>query len=90
MSRTRQPERTPRHPPPIRVAALTIGLMAAGTGGVIAGGTTSSNPTNAATAQYGQIGQGGGGGVLGNNNHKRPMSHRYITVHINVPRTGGR
>jgi len=64
------------------VAALTIGLMAAGTGGVIAGGTTSSNPTNAATAQYG-LGQGGG--VLGNKNHKPPMSHRYIRVHINVP-----
>ncbi len=69
------------------VAALTIGLMAAGTGGVIAGGTTSSNPTNAATAQYG-LGQGGGGGVLGNKHHKRPMSHRYIRIHINVPRHG--
>jgi hypothetical protein len=69
------------------VAALTIGLMAAGTGGVIAGGTTSSNPTNAATAQYG-LGQNGGGGVLGNQNHKPPMSHRYIRIHINVPRHG--
>lgn len=67
------------------VAALTIGLMAAGTGGVIAGGTTSSNPTSAATAQYG-LGQGGG--VLGNKNHRRPMSHRYIRIHINVPRHG--
>ena len=69
------------------VAALTIGLMAAGTGGVIAGGTTSSNPTNAATAQYG-LGQGDGGGVLGNKHHKPPMSHRYIRIHLNVPRTG--
>ncbi len=64
------------------VAALTIGLMAAASGGVIAGGTTSSNPANAATAQYG-LGQGGG--VLGNKTHKRPMSHRYIRIHINVP-----
>jgi hypothetical protein len=67
------------------VAALTIGLMAAGTGGVIAGGTTSSNPTNAATAEYG-LGQGGG--VLGNKHHKQPMSHRYIKIHINVPHRG--
>jgi len=67
------------------VAALTIGLMAAGTGGVIAGGTTSSNPTSAATAQYG-LGQGGG--VLGSKHHRRPMSHRYIKIHINVPHGG--
>lgn len=68
----------------LAVAGLTIGLMAAGTGGVIAGGATSSSPTNAATAQYG-VGQGGGG-VLGNKHHKRPMSHRDIKIHINVPR----
>jgi len=66
------------------VAGLTIGLMAAGTGGVIAGGATSTNPSNAATAQYGPA-QGGGGGVLGSKHHKQPMSHRYLRVHINVP-----
>lgn len=67
----------------LAIAGVTVGLMAAGTGGVIAGGATSTNPINAATAQYGQI--HGEGGVLGNNNHTPPKSHRYITVHITVP-----
>jgi hypothetical protein len=64
------------------VAGLTIGLMAAGTGGVIAGGATSSNPSNAATAQYGPA---QGGGVLGSKHHKKPMSHWHIKIHLNVP-----
>ena len=59
----------------------------AGTGGVIAGGGTSSNPGNAATAQYGQLGGvPGEGGVHGTKHHKVPMSHRHITIHLNVPR----
>ncbi len=87
MSRTRGPSGRRGGRRQFAIAALTIGLMAAGTGGVIAGGTAGSNPTNAATAQYG-LGQGGGGGVLGNKNHKPPMSHRYIRIHINVPRNG--
>jgi hypothetical protein len=66
------------------VAGLTIGLMAAGTGGVIAGGATSTNPSNAATAQYGS--SQGEHGVKGNKHHKAPMSHRDIKVHISVPR----
>jgi hypothetical protein len=67
----------------LAIAGLTVGLMAAGTGGVIAGGATSTNPINAATAQYGQ--GHGEGGVLGNQNHKPPKSHRYITIHLTVP-----
>jgi hypothetical protein len=35
------------------VAGMTVGLMAAGTGGVIAGGEVGHNHGNAATAQYG-------------------------------------
>ncbi len=66
----------------LAVAGLTIGLMAAGTGGVIAGGATSSNPSNAASAQYGPA---QGGGVLGSRHHKKPMSHRRIKIHVNVP-----
>lgn len=65
------------------VAGLTIGLMAAGTGGVIAGGATSGNSGNAATAQYGDT--QGQGGDLGNKHAKPPMSHRRITIHLNVP-----
>jgi len=64
------------------IAGLTIGLMAAGTGGVIAGGATSTNPSNAATAEYGHApGEG-----TGKKHHKQPMSHRRIKIHINVPR----
>src|SRR5271167_5218614 len=66
------------------VAALTIGLMAAGTGGVIAGGATSSNSGNAATAQYGH--SSSEGAVLGNKHAKAPaISHRRITIHLIVP-----
>lgn len=66
------------------VAGLTVGLMAAGTGGVIAGGVTSTSPENAATAEYGHS-QVEGGGVLGSQHHKAPTSHRHITIHLNVP-----
>ncbi len=69
----------------LAVAGLTVGLMAAGTGGVIAGGGASSNPGNAATAQYGQS-VPGEGGVHGTKHHGLPMSHRHITIHLNVPR----
>jgi hypothetical protein len=65
------------------VAGLTIGLMAAGTGGVIAGGVTSTSPENAATAEYGHSQEGGG--VLGSKHHQAPTSHRHITIHLNVP-----
>jgi hypothetical protein len=53
------------------VAGLTVGLMAAGTGGVIAGVGSGHSAGNAATAQYGNTciagngGNGGEGGVGG-------------------------
>src|SRR5271165_6072521 len=53
----------------LAVAGLTIGLMAAGTGGVIAGGATSGSSGNAATAQYGH--SSAEGGVLGTR-HAKP------------------
>lgn len=52
----------------LAVAGLTVGLMAAGTGGVIAGVGSGHSSGNAATAQYGNIciaGNGGNGGEGG-------------------------
>jgi hypothetical protein len=57
----------------LAVAGLTVGLMAAGTGGVIAGVGSNHSAGNAATAQYGNTcvagngnGNGGSGGEGGN------------------------
>jgi hypothetical protein len=52
----------------LAVAGLTVGLMAAGTGGVIAGVGSGHSSGNAATAQYGNAcvaGNGGNGGAGG-------------------------
>jgi hypothetical protein len=52
----------------LAVAGLTVGLMAAGTGGVIAGVGSGHSAGNAATAQYGNVciaGNGGNGGKGG-------------------------
>jgi hypothetical protein len=52
----------------LAVAGLTVGLMAAGTGGVIAGVGSGHSAGNAATAQYGNTcvaGNGGNGGAGG-------------------------
>lgn len=61
----------------LAVAALTVGLMAAGTGGVIAAGGASQTGGNAATAQYGQ------GGVKGSQEHHSRT--RSLHFHIRVP-----
>jgi hypothetical protein len=52
------------------VAALTVGLMAAGTGGVLAAGGTGGAPGNAAQAQYSSTGN-----VCGNGNGNGNGSH---------------
>jgi hypothetical protein len=61
------------------VAGLAVGLMAAGTGGVIAAGGAGHSPGNAAVAQYGV--SGSGGRLSGLQTH--PTASR---IHIRVPR----
>ncbi len=61
----------------LAVAGLTVGLMAAGTGGVIAAGGASQSGGNAATAQYGQ------GGVEGSQ-HRRAQT-RTFHIHLQLP-----
>jgi hypothetical protein len=53
----------------LAVAGLTVGLMAAGTGGVIAGVGSSNTHGNAATAQYGKNCEAGNGDGNGNGSH---------------------
>lgn len=60
----------------LAVAGLTVGLMAATTGGVIAAGGASQSGGNAATAQYGH-------GVKGFKHHKSPT--RVFHIHLRVP-----
>jgi hypothetical protein len=60
----------------LAVAGLTIGLMAAGTGGVIAAGGASHSAGNAATAQYGL------GGVAGSTTHKKGTFNYRIHLHV--------
>jgi hypothetical protein len=55
----------------LATAGLTIGLLAAGTGGVIAGGGGGGNQGNASNTQYGSnciAGNGNGNGNAGNGN----------------------
>jgi hypothetical protein len=61
------------------VAGLTVGLLAAGTGGVIAAGGASHTSANAASAQYGV----GGKGVGGSKTHK-PATIPY-RIHLQIP-----
>jgi hypothetical protein len=51
------------------VAALTVGLMAAGTGGVLAAGGSGSPAGNAANAQYSSTNSCGSGNGNGNGSH---------------------
>ena len=72
----------------LAVAGLTIGLMAAGTGGVIAAGGASHTAGNAATAQYGL------GGVAGSSPHKQATFnyriHLYVPFHETLTRVSVR
>jgi hypothetical protein len=79
MSRARAAGGSARTPRRLAVAALTVGLMAAGTGGVIAAGGAGHSSSNAATAQY------GGPGNEGTNQIKPTNSKRTILIHIRVP-----
>ena len=60
----------------LAVAALTLGLMAAGTGGVIAAGGASQSSGNAATAQYGEQ------GVKGSHQHRAQTRSFHIRVQL--------
>jgi hypothetical protein len=85
---------------PFLVAGLTVGVMAAAAGGVIAGVSTPRHSGNAATAQYGSNCAAGsansfscnappqspGGGVLGSKTSKEKTSKRRIKIHIKLPR----
>jgi hypothetical protein len=83
----------------LAVGALTVGLLAAGTGGVIAGVGAVHHSGNAAIAQYGNDCTGsnpnsfactpppkGGGGVLGSKTGKGKTSKRLIKIHLTIPR----
>jgi hypothetical protein len=83
----------------LAVSALTVGLLAAGTGGVIAGVGAAHHSGNAAIAQYGSECTGGspnsfactppakgGGGVLGSKTGKGKTSKRPVKIHLTVPR----
>jgi hypothetical protein len=83
----------------LAVSALTVGLLAAGTGGVIAGVGSVNHSGNAAIAQYGNECTGsnpnsfactppvkGGGGVLGSKTGKGKTSKRLVKIHLTVPR----
>lgn len=83
----------------LAVSALTVGLLAAGTGGVIAGVGAAHHSGNAAIAQYGSECTGnspnsfactppakGGGGVLGSKTGKGKTSKRPIKIHLSIPR----
>jgi hypothetical protein len=82
----------------LAVGALTVGLLAAGTGGVIAGVGAAHHSGNAAIAQYGNECAGshpnsfactppnGGGGVLGSKTGKGKTSKRPVKIHLTVPR----
>jgi hypothetical protein len=66
----------------LAVTGLTVGLLAAGAGGVIAGVGSVGRSGNAAVAQYGNP----GGGVLGSKTGKQKTSRRRISIHIAIPR----
>jgi hypothetical protein len=83
----------------LAVSALTVGLLAAGTGGVIAGVGAVHHSGNAAIAQYGDECTGsnpnsfactppakGGGGVLGSKTGKGKTSKRHVKIHLSIPR----
>ena len=83
----------------LAVSALTVGLLAAGTGGVIAGVGSDHHSGNAAIAQYGNECTSstpnsfactppvkGGGGVLGSKTGKGKTSKQLIKIHLTVPR----
>lgn len=83
----------------LAVSALTVGLLAAGTGGVIAGVGATHRSGNAAIAQYGSECTGGspnsfactpppkgGGEVLGSKTGKGKTSKRLIKIRLTVPR----
>jgi hypothetical protein len=71
----------------LAVAGLTVGLMAAGTGGVIAGASSGHSSGNAATAQYGNTATPAGG-VLGSTTTKTGAKTGKIKVHVRIPRKG--
>jgi hypothetical protein len=82
----------------LAVGALTVGLLAAGSGGVIAGVGATHHSGNAAIAQYGNectssnpnsfacTPPKGGGEVLGSKTGKGKTSKRIIKIHLTVPR----
>jgi hypothetical protein len=85
---------------PLLVAGLTVGVMAAGAGGVIAGVGTPRHTSNAAISQYGSNCVPGsansfscnapppppGGSVLGSKTGKGKTSRRHIKIHFRLPR----
>lgn len=83
----------------LAVTGLTVGLLAASTGGVIAGVGSVHHSGNAAIAQYGSACTGnnpnsfscnpppkGGGGVLGSKTGKGKTSKQPIKIHLSIPR----
>jgi hypothetical protein len=65
----------------LAVTGLTVGLLAAGTGGVIAGVRSVGHSGDAAVAQYGNP----HGGVLGSKTSKKKTRKRRIRIHIKIP-----
>jgi hypothetical protein len=65
----------------LAVTGLTVGLLAAGTGGVIAGVRSVGHSGDAAVAQYGNP----HGGVLGSKTSKKKTRRRRIRIHIKIP-----